>query len=249
MQTIDINCDLGESFGRYLLGRDEDLMPLISSCNIACGFHAGDPSTIRRTIDNALASGVKIGAHPSFPDLQGFGRRAMKIPNDELKDMVVYQVSAVKGMVEVAGGKLNHVKPHGALYGLSSSDQSTAESVVDAVASIDPDLKIYATMGSELAQAAINKSLSVLLEVFADRRYNTDLSLVSRSIEGSVMTSSRDIAKQVMQIVTEGKVETATGDVVGIKADTICVHGDNPRVVEIVLDLKSKLSEVGVSVS
>ncbi len=248
-KTIDINCDLGESFGRYLLGRDEDLMPLVSSCNIACGFHAGDPSTMRRTVENALASGVKIGAHPSFPDLQGFGRREMIIPLDELRDMVVYQVSALKGIVEVAGGKLHHVKPHGALYNMSAKDQKIAESVVAGIASIDKKLKIYSTLGSEMAQAAIRRSMTVLYEAFSDRRYNSDLSLVGREINGSVLTSSREIVKQVIQVVTEEKIETMEGDIVKIKADTICVHGDNPRVVEIVLELKSHLSDAGYTVS
>ena len=247
-KTIDINCDLGESFGRYLLGRDEDLMPLVSSCNIACGFHGGDPYTIRRTIDNALDSGVKIGAHPSFPDLQGFGRREMIIPNEELRDMIVYQIAALKGMTEVAGGTLHHVKPHGALYNMSARDQDIAECVAGAIAAIDPNLKVYATLGSEMAQAAIRQSLTVVYEAFSDRRYNSDLSLVSRSVQGSVLTSGREILKQVLQVVTDEKVETMSGDVVKIKADTICVHGDNPRVVEIVLELTSGLSEVGIKV-
>src|SRR5688572_24711438 len=180
-QSIDLNCDMGESFGAWKMGRDAELMDYVSSVNIACGFHAGDPTVIRKTVETGIKKGVAIGAHPSFPDLQGFGRRAMALSPQEVFDTVLYQTSAVKGICEALGVKLNHVKPHGALYNQAAKDKSLAEAIAEAVKSIDKNLIFYGLSGSFLISEAEKIGLKTASEVFADRSYQTDGSLTPRT--------------------------------------------------------------------
>ncbi len=224
--SIDINCDVGESYGKNTSQYDKDIMPYISSCNIACGFHSGDPLTIERTIKLALKHNVKIGAHPSFPDLQGFGRRVMNIPSEELRAIVRYQIAALKGMVKALGGKLHHIKPHGALYNLAAKDEKTAEAIVKAIVSIDDGLILYGLSGS-LIEGICNKyDLQYAHEAFADRNYEEDGSLRSRQLKNAVIHDEKAVVRQVKMMIEQGKVIAYTGEAISLKVDTICIHSD-----------------------
>ena len=237
---IHINCDMGESFGRYTLVDDEALMPFISAANIACGFHAGDPVVIERTITSALKFDLEIGAHPSFPDLQGFGRRVMDIAPKELESIVRYQIAAVRGLVEAQGGQLIHVKPHGALYNYAAKNKDTAEAIVKAIVSIDDQLKLYAPPNSHLASTG-QSLLEVVKEAFIDRRYVEDGSLMSRKLEGSVIRDPEDALSQVKSILENSEVITASNVKVPLSATTFCIHGDNPAALRILSHLQDEL--------
>ncbi len=230
---IDINCDLGEWYGQRNLAIEKAIMPYISSCNIACGFHSGDPLTIEKTILLALEHNVKIGAHPSYPDLQGFGRRNMSLSKDELIACVRYQVSALKGMVEALGGKLHHVKPHGALFNVAAKDKMSAEAIGEAISSIDNSLIWYGLSGSLIEQVAQNYQLIFWHEVFADRKYEDDLSLRSRDLEGAVLHDSKIVVQQVKDFIDKNEVTTYNGLQKTIQADTICIHSDTSGAVEL----------------
>ena len=236
---IDINSDMGESFGRYTLGQDKKLMPYIDSCNIACGFHAGDPKGIEETIQEAINHGVSIGAHPSFPDLQGFGRRNMNIESSELKSIIKYQVAAIKGLVESWGESLHHVKPHGALYNMATNDYEMSRAIVSAVKEIDNELIIYAPFNSKYAEIVRDEGMDLWYESFADRRYNGDLTLVSRSHPGAVIYDAELAVEQVKSMVEDGKVTTIDGKQVPIKTQTVCIHGDNRNALEIARSLRN----------
>ena len=236
---IDINSDMGESFGRYTLGQDKKLMPYIDSCNIACGFHAGDPKGIEETIQEAINHGVSIGAHPSFPDLQGFGRRNMNIESSELKSIIKYQVAAIKGLVESWGESLHHVKPHGALYNMATNDYEMSRAIVSAVKEIDNELIIYAPFNSKYAEIVRDEGMDLWYESFADRRYNGDLTLVSRSHPGAVIYDAELAVEQVKSMVEDGKVTTIDGKKVPIKTQTVCIHGDNRNALEIARSLRN----------
>ncbi len=231
--SIDINCDLGESFGTFQKGQDAAVFPFLTSCNIACGFHGGDPWHMEQTIQLALQHQVRIGAHPSYPDLQGFGRRSMQIPAPELKAMIKYQIAALKGMAESQGGTLTYVKPHGALYNDAAKDAALAATILQAIQELDASLSLMGLAGSEMQHQAQSKGHPFLAEAFADRRYRKDGRLQSRQEKGAVLHDPEKVCEQVLQIVTRQGVETVEGDWLPILADSICIHGDNPAAIEI----------------
>ncbi len=224
---------MGEGFGNFSCGRDEDLINYIDACNIACGFHAGDPVVIDKTIHLALKNDKQIGAHPSYPDLQGFGRRTMKIAKNELRSMLRYQIAALKSMTESSGGKIRHVKPHGALYNDAYQDLEVCEAIIEAVLSIDEGLEIFAPFHSLLSNKAIENNIQVRHEAFADRRYNGDGRLVSRHHTNACIESAEEAVNQVSEIIQQHHVKAVDGTVVTIVADTFCVHSDGRRSLEI----------------
>lgn len=245
---IDLNCDLGESFGQYRLGMDDEIIQSVSSINIACGFHAGDYDVMANTVKKAIKAEVKIGAHPGFMDLQGFGRRPILMPNDSIANMILYQIGALDAFVKSMGGSLNHVKPHGALYNMAARDYDMARSIVDAIKRYDPNLIIYGLSGSELINAAKDVDLNYAQEVFADRGYEKDGSLVSRTKDGAFVQDPKEAARRIIKMVNEGLVESACGSIVELHADTICVHGDNEKALSFVKSLTSKLIEGGYEI-
>ncbi|MDQ0352064.1 UPF0271 protein [Alkalibacillus filiformis] len=223
---IDINADLGESFGQYILGDDEKLMSVITSANVACGYHAGDYRTIPQAIKRAKEANVAIGAHPGYPDLLGFGRRNMEIPAEEVYQLVVYQVGAVKAFCMVEGIQLHHVKPHGALYNAAAKDRNLALAIAQAVKDVDRDLVLYGLANSQLIEVAKQLDLAYASEVFADRTYTEEGLLTSRQSEGAVLTNLESIKKQVYEFIFEGVVTTTSNKKIPIQADTLCLHGD-----------------------
>lgn len=245
---IDLNCDLGESFGIYTIGNDEQIMDFVSSVNIACGFHAGDPLIMERTVKMAIDKNVSIGAHPGYPDLQGFGRRAMSMSSDALRAMILYQVGALKTMVEAHGGHLNHVKPHGALYNLASKDYQVALTIAQAIYDIDPQLILLGLSGSEMIRAGQVIGLTVAAETFADRRYDSDLKLVSREIKGAVIKDIDQSIKQCLDIIIKGQVEDINGHSRTIKGDSICIHGDNQKGLDLLQGLCEAFKDLNVDV-
>lgn len=248
MLRVDLNCDMGESFGIWRLGDDEAVLPYITSANIACGFHAGDPSTMRRTVRMALDQGVAVGAHPGLPDLLGFGRRNLAITPEEAYDLVVYQVGALAAFVKAEGGRLQHVKPHGALYNMAAKDRALAEAIAAAVAAVDPDLILFGLAGSELVRAGERAGLRVAAEAFADRTYQADGSLTPRRMPGAVIDDPNRAAEQVIRLVKEGKVRAAGGTDVAVRADTVCLHGDGARAVELARAIRARLEAEGIAV-
>lgn len=240
---IDLNSDLGENFGNYSIGNDSEVMKYVTTANVACGFHAGDPLVIENTIKMALENNVAIGAHPGYPDLVGFGRRSMKIKNEELHAMILYQVGALKSMTEALGGKLTHVKPHGALYSDLVYDYQQALVVAKAIHKIDPDLKFIGLANTKMLRAAREVGLRAINEVFADRAYNDDGSLVSRLEKGAVIDDEEQCLNQVKQMIKDKTVQSINGNTVQIEADTICVHGDNVKALEFVKILYKFLKE------
>jgi UPF0271 protein len=248
MANIDLNCDMGESFGAYQMGTDLQIMPLVSSANIACGFHAGDPSVMHKTLVAAVANGVAIGAHPGLPDLMGFGRRNMQISAQEAYDMVVYQVGALAGFARAAGVSLHHVKPHGALYNMAAKDNVLADAIARAVRDIDDSLVLYGLAGSELIHAGKAAGLRVASEVFADRSYQADGSLTPRSQANALLESDEEAVQQVLTMVTEKRVKAITGEWVGLQADTICIHGDGAHALSFTNKVKAALLHAGVEI-
>jgi 5-oxoprolinase (ATP-hydrolysing) subunit A len=224
--TVDLNCDMGESYGAWQMGNDETILPYITSANIACGFHAGDAAVMKKTVRLALKYNVAIGAHPGLPDLQGFGRRGMAISAEEAYDMVVYQIGALAAFVQSEGGVLRHVKPHGALYNMSATDKMLAEGIAEAVYKVNPMLVLYGLSGSELTRAGSKIGLQVANEVFADRTYQDNGSLTSRKYANALITDADVAGSQCLRMVKEGLITTTSGTDIGIKADTICLHGD-----------------------
>ncbi len=237
MKSVDINCDMGESFGNFKIGNDEAIFPYITSCNIACGIHAGDPYHIEKTIDLALAHGVQVGAHPGYPDLQGFGRRVIPMAQNELSSFIKYQVAALQGMVASAGGSLTYVKPHGALYNEIASNAVVAETVYKAIKSMDPHLKIMGLAGSHVERILGEIEMAYVAEAFADRRYEADGKLRSRSLPNAVINDAVSAAQQVVAIAEKGETETLTGEKVFLTADSFCIHGDNPAAVDILKEI------------
>lgn len=225
---------MGESYGHYHVFDDIVLMPFINSCNVACGFHAGDPLVIKRCISDAIKYNLEIGAHPSFPDRQGFGRRKMDMDPYELEALVGYQVAAIKGVTESLGGQLNHVKTHGALYNEAAQNQAYAEAIVEAVFAISPSLYLYAPPNSIQAEIARAKGLKVQLEGFLDRRYTDDLQLVSRKLEHASIHEPADALEQLSSILNLNVIKTFNGKILPFHADTFCIHGDNPKALEII---------------
>jgi UPF0271 protein len=245
---IDLNCDMGESFGVYNLGRDEEMMQYITSANIACGFHAGDPAVMERTLRLAKDAGVAAGAHISYPDLQGFGRRYMELPQRELRQLTLYQLGALQGIARSMDLDLQHIKAHGALYNRAETDTGVAEAVVDAAAAFDEGLLVFAKPDSAMAEVAQKMGLRVAAEAFADRAYDEDGNLASRGLEGAVLHDPDQISERVLRLVQTNSLETLAGSELNIEAHTICVHGDTPGAVEIVKKLHSELTGNGVEV-
>ncbi len=248
MYQVDLNSDLGESFGRYTIGNDEKIIPLITSANIACGYHASDPVVMTQTIQRAKEAGIGIGAHPGLPDLMGFGRRSMAISNEEAKAYTLYQISALGGMCKAAGVKLQHVKPHGALYNMAAKDYDLSKAICEAIYEYDEDLIVMGLSGSEMIKAAHDCGLKAASEVFADRAYEEDGTLVNRRKPGAMIEDEDEAIKRVIRMVKEGKVESINGNDIAIKADSICVHGDNPKALEFVKNIRETLIAEGVEI-
>ncbi|MGF9700246.1 5-oxoprolinase subunit PxpA [Paenibacillus sp. MABNR03] len=246
MKTVDINCDLGESYGVYRMQWDEAVLPLITSANIACGYHAGDPATMRSTVERALEHQVAIGAHPGLPDLQGFGRRRMEITPQEAYDMVVYQIGALDAFVRSYGGCMHHVKPHGALYNMAAENMVLAEAIARAVYNVRPELYLYGLAGSQLIQAADRIGLRSVSEVFADRTYGSDGKLTPRSQAGAVIQQTELALAQVLRMVREGIVVSTEGAQVPLKAETICIHGDGEHALFFAREIRIRLEAEGM---
>lgn len=246
---IDINCDIGESYGAFKVGNDEEIMRHITSANVACGFHAGDPLTMRRTVALAKKYGVAVGAHPGYPDLMGFGRREMRLTSEEAKSYIVYQVGALLAFVKVYGLSLQHVKPHGAMYNMALRDRELSQAIVEAVAELDKNLIVFAPPKSVMAEAAAEAGLRVAYEFFADRAYNPDGSLVSRRKPGAIIDEPEKVVERTIQAVKEGRVEAFNGEIVELgQVHTVCVHGDTPKAVRLAEALKNGLVKAGVEV-
>ncbi|MBQ2544934.1 MAG: LamB/YcsF family protein [Clostridia bacterium] len=248
MVFADLNSDLGESFGAYKIGEDDQIIPLVSSVNIACGWHAGDPLVMQKAVALAKQYGVSIGAHPGFPDLMGFGRRTMNATPAEVKAYIQYQVGALDAFCRAAGVKLHHVKPHGAMYNMAGADIRLARAVAEAVAEIDDSLILLALSGSEMIRAADEIGLPSASEVFADRAYEEDGSLRARSQPDAVIRDEAECAARVLRMVTEGKVTAVTGRDIDIRADSICVHGDSPEALLFVRRIRETLKNGGVEI-
>jgi UPF0271 protein len=248
MATIDLNCDMGESFGAWSMGNDAEIMDYVSSVNVACGSHAGDPSTIRKTVEMAKKKGVAIGAHPGFPDLQGFGRRKMSLSPDEVYDLVLFQVSALKGICEASGVSLHHVKAHGALYNQAARDAELAGAIARAVAAIDNCLVFYGLSGSALIEESEKLGLRAASEAFADRTYRSDGSLTPRTEPGALITDPRISVAQVVQMVRSQTVTATTGETIPIRAETICIHGDAKNALELAKAIRRGLSENSIGI-
>lgn len=248
MTKIDLNSDLGESFGIYAIGCDEKVLKYVSSANIACGLHAGDPHVMRKTVCLALENNVAIGAHPGLMDLIGFGRRKMDIKPQEAYDLVVYQVGALEAFVKAEGAKMQHVKPHGALYNMAAKDKSLAEAIAKAVYHVNPDLILYGLAGSELTRAGEAIGLKVANEVFADRTYQSDGSLTPRTQADAMIKDEDKAIEQVLTMVQKGIVYTTKGEIVEVKADTVCIHGDSEKALAFANKIKSRLEEANIIV-
>lgn len=243
MSAIDLNCDMGEGFGN-----DAELMNYVTSVNIACGSHAGDATTMSRTVELAIQKGVAIGAHPGFPDLENFGRRAMSLLPQEVHDIVFDQVSALKEMCESLDTRLDHVKPHGALYNQAAADNEMAHAIAEAVKESDPNLILFGLSGSELISEAEKLNLRTASEVFADRTYRSDGTLTPRTDRNALITNTEQSLAQVMQMITQKTVTAVTGESVPIKAETICIHGDGEHAVEFARAIRNALAENSIDV-
>lgn len=248
MKMIDLNCDMGEAFGNYAMPNDEKLMDYISSANIACGFHAGDPAVMQQTVALAVKKGVAIGAHPGLQDLQGFGRREIKITASEAYQLTLYQIGALNAFVVAAGSKLHHVKAHGALYNMAAKDAALAKAIVKAVYDFDPKLIIYALAGSKMIDEANNKGIITASEVFADRSYQDDGTLTPRSANGAMITNEEEAISQVLGFALKQKVRSITGNDIPVRAETICLHGDGEHAVAFAKLISEKLKREGISI-
>lgn len=249
MNRIDLNSDLGESFGPWPMGQDEALMTSITSANIACGFHAGDPTVMRRTVRLAKAHGVAIGAHPGFQDLAGFGRREMNASASEVEDLVLYQVAALVGVAAAEGLQVQHVKAHGALYNMAARDAGLARAIARAVAAFDPSLVLFGLPNSELLREGERAGLRVAAEIFADRTYEPDGSLTSRRTPGSVIHDPDAVVSRAVRMIQTREVVTTTGSTLPLRADTLCLHGDTPGAAELARQMRSALEAAGITVA
>ncbi|MDD7769591.1 LamB/YcsF family protein [Suipraeoptans intestinalis] len=248
MYQIDLNCDLGESFGCYRLGQDAQVIPWITSANVACGYHASDPVVMERTVAMAKEAGIQVGAHPGFPDLMGFGRRNMQVSYEEAKAYTLYQVGALDGFCRAKGMTLQHVKPHGALYNMAAKDAGLAEAICRAVQEYDNDLILMALSGSEMIKAAESMGLSAASEVFADRAYEEDGTLVNRRKDGAMITDEEEAIFRVIRMVKEKKVQAITGKDIPIRADSVCVHGDGEKALAFVRRIREALEKEGIRI-
>lgn len=248
MYRIDLNSDLGESFGRYTIGMDEKIIPLITSANVACGYHAADPVVMSKTVRRAKEAGIQIGAHPGFPDLMGFGRRNLNVAPEEAKAYVLYQLGALDAFCKAEGIKLQHVKPHGALYNMAAKDYVLSKSICEAIYEFDKNLIVLALSGGELAKAAADMGLRTALEVFADRGYEEDGTLVDRRKEGAMITDEEEAIKRVIRMVKEKKVTAVTGKDISIQADSVCVHGDGEKALAFVEKIRQAFQNENIQI-
>ena len=248
MYKIDLNSDLGESFGAYKIGMDSEIIPLISSANIACGFHASDPVVMDKTVKMAAESGIKIGAHPGFADLVGFGRRKMDVSPREVKAIVQYQIGALKAFATAHKTKLQHVKPHGALYNMACKDAKLARAICEGIYEVDPKLILLGLSGSRLITEAEKTGLYTASEVFADRAYEDDGTLVARTKPGPMITETYDAIEQVIMMIKEKKVRTVNGNIIDIKADSVCVHGDGAKALEFIVKIREVFEKEDIKV-
>jgi 5-oxoprolinase (ATP-hydrolysing) subunit A len=246
MKKVDINCDMGESYGAWKMGADAEVMPHITSANVACGFHGGDPATIRKTVKLAVDHGVAIGAHPSLPDIQGFGRRAMKISPQDMYDLVVYQAGAVEGFARAAGSRLHHIKCHGALYNMAANDEGLSEAMVRAAK--DLGIMLYVLSNSKNFQIAKRAGIAVLGEVFADRGYSDDGTLAPRDKPGGMIEDKAKSVQQALAMVEQGTVISVNGKRVPVAADTLCLHGDQPGAARFAQAIRKAFAERNISV-
>jgi UPF0271 protein len=248
MPAIDLNCDMGEGFGPWPMGDDERLAPLVSSMNVACGFHASDPGTMRRTVRLAKRHGVAVGAHPSFPDRVGFGRRLLAATPDEVRDDVTYQVGALWAFCRAEGVALRHVKPHGALYNAAAQDPGLAAAICEAVRAVDPALHVVCLAGSRMAEVARGLGVRWVGEAFADRAYTRDGALVSRREPGAVLHDPEVVAERVARLAREGRMVAADGTVLALDAGTVCIHGDTPGAAALAAAVRRRLERDGIEV-
>lgn len=247
---IDLNCDLGESFGPWKMGNDTDILPLITSANIACGFHAGDPQVMLKTVELALENNIAIGAHPGFFDLQGFGRRNIAMTPREVYGVVVYQVGALQGFLRALGGELHHVKPHGALYNMAATDATLSQAIAHAVADVSQgEAILYGLSGSELVKAGKALGIPVMHEVFSDRTYQEDLTLTSRQEANALITDPKESIAQVLQMIEKRTVTTTSGKAVTLEADTVCIHGDGVTALAFAKEIRETLTQRGIILS
>ena len=249
MTTMDLNSDLGESLGAWPMGDDAAMLEIVSSANVACGFHAGDPAGILQTLRAAAARGVVVGAHVAYPDLKGFGRRNMDVASADLVADVIYQIGALQGLAAAAGTCVRYVKPHGALYNTIAHDARQAHDVIAAIRAVNPQLALVALAGSPLVQWARDAGLRVVSEAFADRAYTPQGALVSRREKSEVLHDPEQIAQRMLRLAQEGVIEAVDGSVVRIEADSICVHGDSPDAVAIARQLRARLEAEGIAIA
>ncbi|KAB1659512.1 LamB/YcsF family protein [Pseudoclavibacter chungangensis] len=247
--NVDLNSDLGEHFGSWRMGDDAAMLEIVTSANVACGFHAGDPRSILETLRGAAAHGVSVGAHVAYPDLVGFGRRPMSLSRDELFADVVYQIGALQGLARVAGTGVGYVKPHGALYNRIAFDEAEAAVVIDAIRAVDAELALVCLAGSPLVEQAEAAGLRAVPEAFADRAYEPDGALVSRREEGAVLHDPEEVARRMLELVRTGTLTARDGSVVAVRAESVCVHGDSPAAVEMARAVRSALTVGGIDVS
>ncbi|MEM1360697.1 MAG: 5-oxoprolinase subunit PxpA [Pseudomonadota bacterium] len=248
-RRVDLNADLGESFGPWTMGDDGSLLEIVSSANVACGFHAGDPSVMAQTMRLAVAKGVSIGAHPGFPDLQGFGRREIRLSGSDLRSLVQYQIGAAQAMAQVAGGTLAHVKLHGALSNMAAVDESIARSCYEAVLELNRDLVLVVQAQTVMHRVAQDLGAAYAAEIFADRGYAEDGTLMPRSQPGAVLNDPEIVAARVLGMIKAGAIITDTGAKIATDIDTICVHGDTPQAVELARAVRARLSDAGMTVT
>lgn len=248
MTLIDLNADMGEAFGRYRLDEDA-LLDVVTSASVACGFHAGDPTVMRATVAAAAARGVAIGAHPSYPDLVGFGRRELAASPAEIEADVVYQIGALQGVCAAAGTQLRYVKAHGALYNRAARDGGAADAIARAIRGVDPSLVLLALAGSEMERAAQRGGIAVAREAFVDRAYQADGTLVPRGTAGATLTDPVQVAERALRMVMDGTVEAADGSIVTLHPDSLCTHGDGPQALALVRAVRARLEGAGIRVA
>lgn len=249
MFQVDLNSDMGESFGAYKIGSDEEIIKYVTSANVACGWHAGDPMVMDKTVKMARERGVNVGAHPGYPDLEGFGRRKMILSPLEIKNYMKYQIGALDAFVRSEGMKLQHVAPHGALGNLCQYDREVSRAICEAVYEINPELIIFYCAGAVLGEEAEKIGLKAAAEIFADRAYMEDLSLVPRSQEGAMITDEELAIDRCIRMIKEGKVTAITGKDIDVKGDTLCVHGDGPKVLAFVKKIRDVFEREGITVT
>lgn len=248
MFSVDLNSDIGESFGAYTMGDDAEILKYVTAVQVACGWHAGDPMVMDKVVAMAAEKGIAVGAHPSFPDLMGFGRRKMYLSFDEAKNYVKYQIGALSAFTKSHGIKIHHLAPHGAMGNMCQDDRELARAICEATYDIDPEIIIYYCAGAVLGEEAEKMGLRTACEIFADRAYEDDLSLRSRKLPGAMITDEEESIKRCIRMVKEGKVTSYSGKELDIKGDTLCVHGDGPKAIEFVKRIREEFTREGIEI-